>query len=385
MAADWPSYQHDNRRTGVTAEQLDNTNLALGWVFASKSRPQPAWRGKMERDSYAKKSFLADTYDYDKAFNLIAADGRVYFGSSSGNACVALNAADGAEVWRVPAGGAVRVAPAYHNGLVYFGSDDGMVYCVSAFDGALQWKYRGGASDTLIASDHKFLSRQPCRTGVLVQNGSAYCGFGLPSWHGNIMSQLDAITGAEQNKASVSGGGYSFEGMLLADGTNLYVTQGRNAPAAFLLSNVSVLGKLPGCGGTYATISTSGEMFHGPGHRGSRADHIQESNASTRAGVTTHPFMNRVLVNGSDRYALVRDVVQASGGQTWVQGLEKPVTMIMGGTTLYVGARKQVVAIDSTSGTVLKTFAVEGDAYSLAIADGRLFVSTTVGKIYCFK
>jgi len=386
MASDWPSYQHDNLRSGITPDQLTAANLSPLWIFTAKTRPQPAWHGKMERDSYRKKTFQADTYDYDKAFNLIAAEGKVFFGSTSGNACVALNDSTGAEVWRAPAISAVMVAPAFNSSKIYFGSDDGHAYCVNASTGALVWKYRGGSSDTMIASDHKFISRTPSRTGVLIDSNIAYCGFGLMSWNTNIMVALNASTGAEIKKITQPGAGYSFEGPLLSNGTDLFVTQGRNAPASFQLgSSLSLNGKLPGCGGTFATISSDGKIFHGPGHRGTRADHMQESNASSRADVAKHRFVSRILIHDTNRYSIIRDAVQASGNQSWTQGIDKPVTMILGGTTLYVGAKNQVVAIDTTNGNVIKILPVDGTAYSLAIANNKLFASTTTGKIYGFE
>jgi outer membrane protein assembly factor BamB len=386
LAADWPSYQHDNRRSGVTTEQLNAGNLSVFWVFTAKARPQPAWHGKMQRDSWRAISFQADTFDYDKAFNIIAADGMVIFGSSSGNACVALNDETGAEVWRVPVGGAVRVAPAYDGGKVYFGSDDGQVYCVNGDDGGMLWSYRGGVSDVMIPSDHKFISRYPCRTGVLVQSGSAYCGFGLLTWHANSMVALDAVTGAEQHKTTLAGTNYSFEGMLLSDDERLYVTQGRNSPASFSFSSLGLLGKMPGGGGTYATLSAAGSFFHGPAHSGGhRIDHMQESKAATRESTAQHDFVNRIIIDGSNYYALVRDAVQATGGNSWTQGMDQPVTVILGGTTLYVGSRNKITAINAADGTVMKILTVDGSPYSLAIANGKLFASTNTGKIYCFK
>jgi outer membrane protein assembly factor BamB len=49
-----------------------------------------------------------------------------------------------------------------------------------------------------------------------------------------------------------------------------------------------------------------------------------------------------------------------------------------------VGAHNQVLAYDTATGNVLAVLPVDGDAYALAIADGRLFVSTHTGKIHCF-
>ena len=41
-ADDWPTFMHDNHRSGVTSEQLE-LPLSESWVFESAHRPQPAW------------------------------------------------------------------------------------------------------------------------------------------------------------------------------------------------------------------------------------------------------------------------------------------------------------------------------------------------------
>jgi outer membrane protein assembly factor BamB len=65
--------------------------------------------------------------------------------------------------------------------------------------------------------------------------------------------------------------------------------------------------------------------------------------------------------------------------------MDQPVTVILGGTTLYVGSRNKITAINAADGTVMKILTVDGSPYSLAIANGKLFASTNTGKIYCFK
>ena len=112
---------------------------------------------------------------------------------------------------------------------------------------------------------------------------------------------------------------------------------------------------------------------------------MQESTASSRGSVGGLNYVNRILINGTDRYSLIRDAVQATGSQSWTQGIDQPVTMILGGTTLYVGAKNQVIAIDTANGNVLKILPIDGTAYSLAIANGKLFASTSTGKIYGFQ
>ena len=57
----------------------------------------------------------------------------------------------------------------------------------------------------------------------------------------------------------------------------------------------------------------------------------------------------------------------------------------MAGGTLFVGGDGGVAAFDAGSGRGMWSAAVEGKAYGLAFAGGRLYVSTSLGHIYCFS
>ena len=41
-AEDWPTYRHDNRRSGVTTERLA-TPLAEAWTHTARHAPAAAW------------------------------------------------------------------------------------------------------------------------------------------------------------------------------------------------------------------------------------------------------------------------------------------------------------------------------------------------------
>jgi outer membrane protein assembly factor BamB len=58
--------------------------------------------------------------------------------------------------------------------------------------------------------------------------------------------------------------------------------------------------------------------------------------------------------------------------------------LILAGDVLVAGGQGRVVAVDAACGRTLWTGAVEGSAKGLAVAGGRLFVSTDKGLIYCF-
>lgn len=70
--------------------------------------------------------------------------------------------------------------------------------------------------------------------------------------------------------------------------------------------------------------------------------------------------------------------------QLWELACKCPEALIMAGDTLFAGGDGRVVAIDSRQGKMLWEAAVDGLARGLAVADGRLFVSTTTGAIHCF-
>ncbi|MBI4325874.1 MAG: hypothetical protein HY674_11495 [Chloroflexi bacterium] len=50
-APDWPTYQHDYQRSGITAESVD-LPLTQTWVYQSPHRPSPAWSDPAKRDYY---------------------------------------------------------------------------------------------------------------------------------------------------------------------------------------------------------------------------------------------------------------------------------------------------------------------------------------------
>jgi len=58
--------------------------------------------------------------------------------------------------------------------------------------------------------------------------------------------------------------------------------------------------------------------------------------------------------------------------------------LILAGSVLYAGGASEVIAVDSVGGTKLWDAKVDGLARGLAVADGRLYVSTDTGAIYCF-
>jgi len=59
--------------------------------------------------------------------------------------------------------------------------------------------------------------------------------------------------------------------------------------------------------------------------------------------------------------------------------------LILAGQTLFAGGEGQVVAHDLRTGNELWKASVAGRAYGLAVSDGKLLVSTDLGRIVCFQ
>ena len=73
---------------------------------------------------------------------------------------------------------AIRLAPTVAAEKVYFGSDDGRVYCLDAETGELVWTLRASPEEDWLLARGEMISRWPIRTGVLIDEGVAYFGAG---------------------------------------------------------------------------------------------------------------------------------------------------------------------------------------------------------------
>jgi outer membrane protein assembly factor BamB len=411
-AADWPTHMGNNQRTGVTAEQLDNSSLAPRWVFKSPVRPQPAWHRQMRYDGSNAANGEKSQRAYDSAFNLIAVGAEVFVASSAEYGVICLNAATGTEKWRSVVEGPVRIAPTIAEGRLYFGADDGRVYCLDAATGAELWRYSPtNSTDAIIPHNLDFVSLTACRTGVLVQNGKAYAGFGVVPWEAAFLCCLDATTGAEVYKKtfntlsqagtatgaadfSSNTNALTFEGpmLALADNSKLFVPQGRMSPISFDMATGAAQGRLAGAGGSWTLVTPdNGRIAVGPSYGyqyDQRATRFLENSATARAIVAAHDRAHALLVSGGQSYLFIEDKVlaknRAAGTTAWLKEVSRPSSMITGGTTLYVGGRNRVLALETAAGSLLREFAVTGDVFALALANGRLFASTSRGTIHCY-
>ncbi len=384
MAADWPTYMSDNRRSGITDEALDSAALKELWQIRSQVAPLPAWAGPARWDAFATVTDLKSMRNFDPVFHVTVAGDSLFYGSSSQEFVRCLDSGSGSVRWTFFANGAVRVAPAIADGRVYFGADDGYVYCLDAASGKEIWRFKAALSDTLLPSNRKLISRHPVRTGVVVQDGVAYFAASLMPWEQSAIYAVNAANGDLIYKKS--GSGMTLQAPFLASDTRLYMPQGRNAPAVFNIADGSYEGSIAGGnGGVYCLLTEDEKVVLG---HGNKTGWLAESDAHSKDEVARVNGGNLMLVRDGIGYMQKGSVLTAmprnGASAIWSIQCEQRCAMIMAGDRLYLGGGNEVVVYDAASGSEVARLDVDGRAYGLAVADGKLFVSTDRGTIYAF-
>ena len=385
-AGNWPAYRGDNQRSGAGTESF-SFPLNEGWVYQCRYAPRPAWPDPAKRDVTNQHEDLRPCVVFDRSFQLVADEDSVYFGSSADDQVRALDAATGELKWSFFTGGPVRFAPALYNGNLYVGSDDGTVYCLRASDGQLLWKQAGSESSEFLPGNERMISRWPVRTGVVVDQGTAYFAAGLFPGEGVFLNALDAASGSVQWRQPIR---ISAQGYILASSDRLVIPTGRTSPSVFSRSDGSLLGRLPtGTGGAYALI-VDDDVINGPGRR---TKGLEASDIQDRDSIAVFDGL-RMAVDGTMAYvqtettlgAVQRGVYQDLENEyVWTVPNSNNLALVASGGTLFVGGENKVAAIDAGDGSTLWEATVNGKAYGLAVANGRLLVSTDQGAIYSFS
>ncbi len=393
MAADWPAHLHDNYRSAATSEQLQ-LPLRQNWARTTVRGPRPAWD-----ETPALQDFWQGMYGnksrvlVDNAFYIVIAGDSLYFGSSNNDKVVCLDVSDGSEAWEFFTEGPVRFAPTVYDGKVYFGSDDGYVYCLNDSNGSLVWSHRASSSDELIFANGRMVSVCPVRTGVLVDNGVAYWGAGLFAGAQTGLSRYlcarDAADGTEVWTVTPP---KPLQGYPLASSTYLYVPAGKSTPVMFRRNNGNYLGAFDTDsnrhGGCYALLTNDGKFFFGP-HYSSTGTWVGDYDSGTRAYEGVASFNgNHLVVTATYSYCSTDTTlfkVNRSNQQVvWSVPSSYAYGLILAGDTLFAGGDEQVAALSTTDGSTLWTASVNGRVHGLAVANGSLFVSTNQGAIYSF-
>ncbi|MBT3379736.1 MAG: PQQ-binding-like beta-propeller repeat protein [Lentisphaerae bacterium] len=388
----WTTYGGDNRRSWVCRESL-TLLLRPIWTRKPAFRPCPAWPPP-RNDNPAVKHQLSPTLTYDRAFQPAVVGGGIFFGSSSEDAVICLDASTGAEKWRFVAEGPVRLAPVVLGGRVYVGSDDGRVYCLDASVGEKLWEYRvDKGEDRRLCGNGRVISPWAVRCGICVEDGVLYAAAGVLPRLGAVLFALDAQAGTELWRRKI---GWTPQGFMLLSSQRVFVPTGRTPFRSFSRRDgkpVSSFGRsnswgrdLPG--GTLALVVNE-RLITGPDEGGEL--HLYDAKSSD---CMLRVRGRRVIVDGLSTYILRDTSVTAQERDPFVRRgrvvkqWETPISpaycMLKVGDHLLVGGAGVVTILSAGDGSLAQripvgTSRVEGIVWN----DGRLILSMEDGVLAC--
>ena len=145
------------------------------------------------------------------------------------------------------------------------------------------------------------------------------------------------------------------------------------------------MGKLKGGGGSFVVL-TKDSVFHGPGNK---TGWLTASSLDSLETVASFDNGNAIVVAGDVCFILTDSTLTASNYVTkevlWSVDCDCSLALVLAGSTLFVGGQDQVAASNSLDGQRIWAHPVDGKAYGLAVAQGRLLVSTDTGAIHAFQ
>jgi len=266
-AGDWPMWRYDAKRSAATREKLP-AKLHLRWT--RKLAPiRAAWPFHVRER-------------FDASYEPVVGGKTVFIASPNDDSVTAFDTETGKEKWKFYANGPVRFAPVILKGKVYFGSDDGYLYCLDAADGKLAWKYRGAPKDRpeyWHLGNGRLVSFWPVRGAPVEANGRIYFAAGIWPILGIFIHAVDAETGKRVwiNRRShlienvridhnlLRDMGLAPQGYLAVTGNKLIVPNGCSMPAGFDCKNGRLLWYVQGYrNGFWKVTATSKYLFVGP-------------------------------------------------------------------------------------------------------------------------
>ena len=396
LAKDWPTFRSDASRGGYTDDSLPD-ELGLSWSYLKTHPPQAAW----PRD---------DRMTFDWVHHVAVVQGRVLFGSSADGTVRALDSGTGDELWTYFTDGPVRFAPAIWEDRAFVVSDDGNLHAIDVASGKQTGKWQGGPRGDRVLGNERIVSKWVARGAPAIVDEVLYWAAGIWQSEGVYIRALNLKTGKIVWENNKSGGiympqphgganaksGVTAQGYLVASPKQLVVPTGRAVPAVFdrtdgkflyyqLQANTHRGGSLAQATGPF--IYNGGYSYHAANGALGRV----------RWGGPVCAFPTGLLQATSGRltaWKVVEKDVKDRSGKTvkaltheslWqIQKVPTGTELIAAGRTAVSSSNKQVTVVDLDKKMVRWSGEVDDTAYGLAVAGGRLFVSTASGAIHCF-
>ncbi|MBT3198595.1 MAG: PQQ-binding-like beta-propeller repeat protein [Phycisphaerales bacterium] len=361
FGADWPQWRADAKRSATSAKSLPD-KLHLQWTKRYPTLRPAFWQIRQGR------------LQFDAGYEPVVAGKTLFVGSSHNDSVTALDTDTGRQRWKFYADGPVRLAPVAADGKVFFGSDDGRVYCLSASSGKLLWSRRGAPSGRQVLGNGRLISVWPVRGGPVLVNGRVYFAAGVWPFEGIFVCALDAATGRriwvndkcgsmyiKHPHGAMAFGGLAPQGYLAVHKDELIVPCSRAFPAYFDLATGKLNSFAFGHGGHG---SLPGGWFFATGRRG---EMLIDSDVNTGVHDAGQQIVGQ---SGSSRKPneKLKNRVQVGGRSYAIQR----------------GAQREIRVGAKTYRFDDGFAAVKGAVHTMLAADDKLFVVTRRGDIHCF-
>ncbi len=398
-AEDWPMRHFDAGRTANSPEELHD-DLYLQWVRRLDT-PKSCWPSSEYR------------MQFDASYEPIVIGDTLFISSMVRDCLMAFDTETGREKWTFYAEGPVRFAPVAWQGKVYFISDDSYLYCLNAEDGVLQWKFQGSPSDYRLLGNERVISMWPARGGPVLADGIIYFAASIWPFMGTFIHAVDATSGQVIWTNSRSGSDFTLQphnspafagvapqGYLGISGDKLLVSGGRSVPACYDRHSGEFL--------YYQAVTKYGgydfiagdKLFFNDGRIYNMED--GEYLASYPVSIFTPDF---ILGVDTDKSIIARDVEPVISEYTDRKGIKQKRirfsdlwkienafdrVFLKAGSRLYGASNDHVCSYaipekgeNAKPSTVWRS-PIEGEPWSMAAANRKLFVTTKEGLLYCF-
>ena len=406
-AGDWPMWRYDAGRSAITGEKLSYP-LTMLWTRQLRT-PQPAWPESQ------------DTLQFDSSYEPVVIGKLIIIPSMVGDNVTAYETETGKEVWRFYSDGPVRFAPAGYNRKIYFGSDDGWLYCLDSNTGRCLWKFFVGPvrpvydgkkylmkeDERWILGNGRLISSWPVRGAPVVYDGKIYVAGGIFPFMGIFVHALDAETGRViwsntgnsmdwqlQPHDSEAFAGLVPQGYIAVNDSFVVIPGGRTTPGIYdrrsgKLYHLELANPPPGRRGDYAVI-ISGDKFFSGGTMFNLRD------GSPLLYVRGDLYDRHFVYSVQDDRLVIQKIPSTilpsmfENLKEWmsVKLNRAPERIFLRAGNTFLGARADgtvmAIALDNTTGRIVWSGKVEGVPWSIVVGDSKVFVVTHEGKLYCF-
>lgn len=402
---DWPTHRGNSQRTAYREQTIASKEWRPQWINQDLDTPSPAWPAPARGSLWQRLTSIEARVTDDRGdVPLIATDGggqtHVIVGSAGTDRLISLDPQTGQLQWQFVADGPIRYAPSIDNGVVWFGSDDGMVRAIDLSTGSLHWETRVGPTMPKIVGNSRLISPHPIRTSVLVENGRAHATAGLFPSQGVYSVALNADTGQVVWRRRTQ---RSPQGYLLADHRQrLVIPCGRSTPFMVSMDSGRYVSECPSAGGTFCML-TREAFFSGPGNHGEVQSYPQLPD------VKMLPIQGRSVAAGNGLLwtadgtklqciDLSKQITEQDDALIWSVDCHAQQAMIVSGSQqspcVFVAAENRIEIYDGRTGhaiTRLETANAEEQIHYLAVSGAKspdekdtLVATTSAGRIVCW-